>query len=183
MKKQKLQALATMTMISVALSSFMACNDSASPVAPSRVPAAMTTGTTMTSQATTSEAIAAMERTIQDEYHAENIYLRVLEDFGEVRPFTNVVRAEQRHSEAIAGLFLNRGLDVPASRWNLGNVPRFDSLSAACSAAVQAERENIAMYDSFLVMALPADVQNVFTNNRRASLEKHMPAFELCAGN
>jgi hypothetical protein len=123
-----------------------------------------------------------MERAIEDEYHAEAIYLKVTEDFGNVWPFSNIVRAEQRHSEAVAGLFLNRGMAVPTSRWNLGNVPRFDSLAEACAAAVQAEKDNITLYDTFLAMALPADVQNVFSNNRRASLENHLPAFELCDG-
>jgi hypothetical protein len=124
-----------------------------------------------------------MEHAIQDEYHAEATYSRILADFGEVWPFANIVKAERRHAAAVARLFTNRGLGLPDSQWNLDNVPRFNSLPEACTAAAQAERDNIALYDEFLKMSLPRDVQNVFTNNRRASLEAHLPAFENCAGN
>ena len=137
-------------------------------------------GTGIGTQGTTAEVLAAMALTLQDEYHAENIYQRVLADFGQVFPFSRIVNAEQRHSAAIARLYRNRSLEVPTSDWNLGNVPRFDSVQAACAAAVQAEIDNIALYDTFLDMELPTDVRNVFTNNRAASLHNHLPAFEAC---
>jgi hypothetical protein len=131
-------------------------------------------------QDTTEELLAAMELAIQDEYHAENVYLRVLSDFGNVFPFSRIVNAEQRHSAAIARLYGNRNLEAPESEWNLENVPRFGSIQEACAAAAQAEIDNIALYDSYLDWELPADVRNVFTNNRAASLNNHLPAFEAC---
>lgn len=130
--------------------------------------------------ATDAAVIEMIEADIQDEYHAEAIYEGVLLDFGEVRPFANVVHAEVRHSESLARLFVARGLPVPASGWNVENVPRFGTLSAACSAAVEAERANIALYDAQLVHDLPRDVRNVLENNRAASIEAHLPAFERC---
>ena len=57
---------------------------------------------------------------------------------------------------------------------------RFATVTAACAAGVVAEQENIAMYDRLLLTELPNDVRNVFTNNRRASLDRHLPAFESC---
>jgi hypothetical protein len=118
--------------------------------------------------------------TIQDEFHAEATYARVLAEHGSVFPFVNIVRAEQRHSEAIARLFTSRGLQVPSSVWTVDNVPSFSSVQAACAAAVQAEIDNIALYDQYLALALPADVQTVFTSNRAASLNNHLPAFNAC---
>jgi hypothetical protein len=44
-----------------------------------------------------------------------------------------------------------------------------------------AERENIAMYDDLLRGDLPADVRQVFSNNRSASVTNHLPAFERCS--
>ena len=137
-------------------------------------------GTGVVTQGTTSEVLAAMALTLQDEYHAENTYRRVLADFGQVFPFSRIVNAEQRHSAAIAGLYRNRSLEVPTSEWNLGNVPRFESIREACTAAAQAEIDNIALYDTYLELELPTDVRNVFTNNRAASLHNHLPAFEAC---
>jgi len=137
-------------------------------------------GSGVGTQDTSGEILAAMALGIQDEYHAENVYRRVLADFGQVFPFSRIVNAEQRHAAAIAGLYRNRSLDVPTSEWNLNNVPRFDSIQKACAAAAQAEIDNIALYDRFLELELPTDVRNVFTNNRAASLRNHLPAFEAC---
>ncbi len=126
------------------------------------------------------DELAAMNSAIQDEYHAEAVYLGVLADFGEVLPFYNIVFAEQRHSETIASLFVRRGLDVPSSDHTVDNVPRFDSVPAACAVAVEAEVANIEMYDLLLEGDLAADVRRVFQNNRRASLDHHLLAFEAC---
>ncbi len=135
---------------------------------------------TGSSGALSDEVLDAMNLSIQDEYHAEFVYARVMADFGNVQPFANIINAEQRHSEVVGKLFTNHDLPVPASEWNLGNVPSFGTLPAACAAAVEAEIANIALYDEFLTMDLPQDVRNVFTNIRAASLEKHLPAFEAC---
>ncbi len=112
----------------------------------------------------------------------DRVYLGVLADFGGVMPFYNVVHAEERHSRSIARLYETRGLAAPSSQWNLDDVPRFTSLVEACAAAVEAEVSNIELYDRFLQMELPFDVEQVFENNRRASLENHLPAFRSCAG-
>lgn len=123
---------------------------------------------------------AVLDSAWQDERRAEALYLRVLADYGNVLPFFNIVIAEQRHSTAIEGALGRRGLPLPTSPWTLDNVPRFATVAAACAAGVTAEQENIALYDRWLVRALPADVQQVFSANRRASIERHLPAFERC---
>ena len=90
--------------ITVTLASFgIACSDSTAPTSPIVV-SDTTTATTMSSQLASNEIVSAMERAIQDEYHAEATYERVLADFGKVWPFANIVGAEQRHSAAVAGL-------------------------------------------------------------------------------
>ncbi len=125
--------------------------------------------------------LAILNADIQDEYRAEAIYRGVLLDFGaETRPFANIVVAEQWHAKSVAGLFSTRGLPVPASLWSPANVPRFTTLRAACAAAVQAEVENIALYDSQLGASLPNDVLQVIQSNRAASVNNHLPAFQRC---
>jgi hypothetical protein len=124
--------------------------------------------------------LEAMNLALQDEYHAELTYLKVVDTFGEVQPFYSILFAEQRHSEAIVQLFTNHGLAVPASNWNLANAPAFGSLTEACAAGVAAELANIALYDELLTRDLPQDVRNVFTNVRAASRDKHLPAFQTC---
>jgi len=146
-------------------------DDSSSPTAPPPI----TPTTTLTAA-----ALGAMTTAIQDEYHAEKIYARVIQDFGDIGPFVNVINAEMRHSASLAALFVSRAMAVPASEWTVNNVPRFASVAEACGAAVGAELANIAIYDDFLALELPADVRLVFENNRIASLQNHLPAFQRC---
>lgn len=129
----------------------------------------------------TSEALSAMESGIQDEYRAESIYEGVILDFGPILPFTAIIRAEVRHSSSSGQLFSNRGLTIPVSEASASTVPRFSTVREACAAAVVAERENIALYDQLLNRVLPSDVRQVFSNNRRASLDNHLPAFLACS--
>jgi len=163
-----------------------ACGGAGSPTIPSPVPVTLAAGpgpTSTTAAAPLSAAVLqAMESTLQDEYHAEAIYRGVIEDFGAIWPFANIVRAEVQHAASIVQLFDNRGLEPPANLWGTHNVPRFDSVGAACAAAAQAEVDNVAIYDGPLALALPNDVRNVFQNNRDASLYNHLPAFQSCAG-
>ncbi|MGD9904821.1 MAG: DUF2202 domain-containing protein [Vicinamibacterales bacterium] len=125
--------------------------------------------------------VALLTRAIQDEYRAEATYQGVIDDFGAVLPFVNVLTAEERHSAAIGRLFTSRGLAAPVSTSTPASVAHFASVTAACAAGVDAERLNIAMYDDLLRADLPADVRQVFSNNRSASLVNHLPAFERCA--
>jgi hypothetical protein len=127
------------------------------------------------------EILVAMEEAIQDEYRAELIYLQVVDDFGPVLPFSNILYAEGRHSEAIARLYVARGLSVPASRWTPAEIPGFPSVSEACRAGVEAEIANAEIYERYFELDLPADVRQVFESNRAASLNNHLPAFERCS--
>ena len=149
---------------------------SSSPTAPG--PATGMTGTTWT---LSPGARAALERGLQDEYKAEMTYQGVVDDLGAPIPFVGVLGSEQRHAAAIAQMFTRRGLPVPANAWTPDRVPRFATVPAACAAAAAGERETVAMYDELLRLDLPADVRQVFTNVRYASLSNHLPAFEWCA--
>jgi hypothetical protein len=147
-----------------------ACDSSRFPVAPTPVTVVVT-----------SDLLAALDLGIQDEYRAEAIYQGVANDFGPVLPFTAVLTAEVRHSTSIGQLYTKRGLPVPASQSTVSTVPHFATVRQACAAGVVAERANIAVYDRLLAGELPDDVRQVFSNNRRASLDNHLPAFVACS--
>lgn len=137
--------------------------------------------TAPTAEAEDQDILEAMEIAIQDEFRAELIYEKVVDDFGSVRPFANIVNAEVRHSDALAWLYTIRGLPVPESRWLPSDIPGFSSIPDACAAGVAAEIDNAEIYDRYLGLPLPPDVRTVFDSNRRASLENHLPAFERCS--
>ncbi|MFO8024398.1 ferritin-like domain-containing protein [Thiohalophilus sp.] len=117
---------------------------------------------------------------IEDEYKARATYRRVLEEFGDVRPFSNIVEAEQRHIDALLVLFEEYGLHIPGDSW-ADRVETPTTLLAACQAGVAAEIDNAAMYDRLLAASsdYPA-VQRVLCNLQRASRENHLPAFQRC---
>ena len=126
------------------------------------------------------EVQAAMAEALQAEYQAYFTYSGVVEDFEPDFPFSVIRDAEESHYTAILNLYDRRGLQAPQSQWDLGNVPRYATLAAACDAALAEEFEMIAMYDRLLGLALPEDVARVFGNLLRASEERHVPAFQRC---
>ncbi len=127
------------------------------------------------------DVIAALEAGIMDEYHAYATYAAVIEQFGAVRPFTNIINSERMHIDALAFLFERYGLDVPQAP--VVDTPQFASVQDACAAAVAAEVANFGLYDQWLatVQAYP-DLVQVFQALRDASEFQHLPAFEICAG-
>lgn len=128
----------------------------------------------------TSGEVADLLAALDDEYKARATYVQVLADFGNVRPFANVVEAEQRHIDALARLFDRYGLDVPTDPWP-GRVPRYASLSEACRTGVEAEIDNAALYDRLLAGTTRDDLLDTYRNLQRASQENHLPAFQRCA--
>ncbi len=119
----------------------------------------------------------AMELAIEDEYKARAIYAQVIADFGQVRPFSNIIHAETQHIQALAGLFQKYGLPVPRET-SRGKTPTFRSLKDAAAGAVRAEIENAALYDDIMKTIDKPDVLRVFEALQRASLQNHLPAFQ-----
>lgn len=112
---------------------------------------------------------------IQDEYLARAEYYEVIDRFGDVRPFSNIVKAEETHVGMLVPLFEKYGIEVPEDTY-ASHVVVPDDLKTAFEIGVQAEIDNIAMYESFLARDLPADVRDAFQRLKDAS-ENHLRAF------
>jgi len=112
---------------------------------------------------------------IQDEYLARAEYYEVIDRLGSVRPFTNIVKAEETHVGMLVPLFEKYGIEVPEDTY-ASHVVVPDDLKTAFEIGVQAEIDNIAMYESFLARDLPADVRDAFQRLKDAS-ENHLRAF------
>ena len=125
--------------------------------------------------------INALLEALDDEYHAWTTYDQVIADFGDSPPFSNIHEAEGRHIEALLSLFARYGLAVPENPWP-GRVARYASRQEACEAAVAAEIANGEMYDRLLEATQRADILTVLRNLQEASQQRHLPAFQRCAG-
>jgi hypothetical protein len=119
---------------------------------------------------------AALHEALDDEFKAWTIYEQVIHDFGPTRPFINIVESEARHIAALRTLFERYGVTVPGNPW-ADRVPRFASTREACQAGVEAEVENAALYERLMRSTDREDILVVFENLRRASQERHLPAF------
>jgi hypothetical protein len=113
---------------------------------------------------------------IEDEFMAKYEYEKIIEEFGSQKPFSNIVKSEEQHIEKLIPLFESYNIDVPddnAAEHVL--IPK--SILEAGEIGVQAEIDNIAMYEAFLKTDLPDDVKEVFIDLRDAS-KNHLKSFE-----
>ncbi len=118
---------------------------------------------------------------INDEYKARATYKKVIEHYGDVRPFTNIVEAEGRHVSALLLLFEKYGVEVPEDTWD-SRVEEPQNIIEACKVGVEAEIENVKMYDRLLAFTADyTDIKETFVELQHASKERHLPAFERCA--
>lgn len=127
-------------------------------------------------------ALTAAEKTalnsaIQDEYKARATYNKILDTFGEVMPFANIVNAEERHVEALAYLHERYGVEVPEDGW-AEKIPAYATLKDAAEAAVQAEVDNGALYHELMKTVGNVEMTNVFKALQFATMEHHLPAFQ-----
>jgi hypothetical protein len=126
------------------------------------------------------QEVEALLKALNDEYHAWAVYEQVVQDFGQVKPFVNIQRSEEKHIAALLRLFDKYDVPVPENVW-IGNVPSFDNVQDACAAGVDAEIANVALYDEIFSTTDRDDILTVYEALQRASQDSHLPAFERCA--
>lgn len=112
---------------------------------------------------------------IQDEYTALAEYNLIMNTYGNIRPFSNIARAETTHISLLEPLFEIYDIEIPVNESSQIVVLPV-SLTEAYKAGVDAEVLNITMYESFLKEDLPSDVASVFESLKNAS-ENHLRAF------
>ena len=116
---------------------------------------------------------------IQDEYRARAEYELIIEEMDGGRPFTNIIKSEETHIALLKPLFEARGIEVPKDD-AADHIVLPESIDVALEIGVQAEIDNIAMYEKFLGQDLPEDVEGVFLRLKNAS-ENHLQAFKNAA--
>ncbi|UCZ53883.1 DUF2202 domain-containing protein [Bacillus shivajii] len=117
----------------------------------------------------------ALVYALQDEYLAQARYDAVIDKFGEVRPFMKIKESEKHHIHSLLPLFKMFKTKVPeddAKKY----VTAPETLKEAYQDGVEAEIENIDMYERFLeIKDLPEEARAVFQKLSDAS-RKHLEA-------
>ncbi len=121
----------------------------------------------------------ALRIALYDEYHARAVYTKVVQAFGFVPPFSNIVQAEERHIGALLPLFAKYGVEPVIDDWADKVAPE-PTFTENCEVGVAAEIENIKMYDNLIPYAEMPDVLDVFYRVQAASYNNHLPAFRQC---
>lgn len=125
------------------------------------------------------KTITFLKDALADERKARATYEAVIEKFGSVRPFINIIRAEEQHIAMLKALFDKYGVDIPDDTTKVAALP--DSLGSVCQIGVDAEIANDELYQRMIPQVAQEDIKAVFTSLAAASLQMHLPAFQRCA--
>lgn len=125
------------------------------------------------------EEIEGLLLALNDEYLAWATYDQINKDFNNPRPFINIQQAEARHAERLKTVFKTYNLPVPENKW-IGDVPKFETVTEACKAGVEAEIANRNLYKRLFETTTREDILIVYRALQRASEENHLPAFQRC---
>jgi hypothetical protein len=116
------------------------------------------------------------------EYAAAASYQAVLDKYGQVEPYATIYQAELRHINALVRQLQNQGEPVPSNPYT-GKIIAPKDLVTAAEAWAEGEILNVELYDDLIAKTDNSNLLRVLGNLRRASLESHLPAFELAAEN
>jgi hypothetical protein len=116
------------------------------------------------------------------EYAALASYQAVLDEYGDVEPYATIMAAEARHADALIRQLDRLGVVAPENPY-LGEIAAPADLQTAAAAWAEGEILNVELYDQLIADAESEHVIKVFNNLRSASLDSHLPAFELAAEN
>ena len=143
-----------------------------------RSPQANTEAMTMTTTLSEQEA-ADLAAAIQEEYTAMNTYQAIMNELGEIQPFSRIARSEQQHVNALIRVAERFGVEVPENAGEVADI-EWSTLEEACQLGVTFEQIDADLYDEILPNTTNPMLIRVYTNLQRASLNNHLPAFEAC---
>lgn len=121
----------------------------------------------------------ALQRAFDDELKAYATYSTVVETYGAVFPFVNIVQAEQTHQNALIAVAEARDITLVRNEPESITLPK--TVQECCELGVAAEIQNIQLYDELLLSVSEyPEVQDLFYRLQAASYNKHLPAFRKC---
>jgi len=118
---------------------------------------------------------ATLDILLMDEFKARAEYEAIVDEFGLVSPYTQLIQAETKHIQSLERIYDAFGFAIPADTGK-DFVVLPTSLDASYQIGITAETNNIALYETYLLTDLPASIERVFTNLQRAS-ENHLATF------
>lgn len=116
---------------------------------------------------------------VYDEMQAYETYSAILENLGDIEPFSSIKKAEAVHYSVLISLLEKYEIEVPLNDWsNKLTVPK--TYIECCEVGVATEIVNIKMYDDLLKYIQEEDVKDVLYRLQAASYNNHLPLFRNC---
>lgn len=115
------------------------------------------------------------------EYAAYATYDAIVQKYGQVEPYSTILRSEQMHINALTRQLQRYGLSVPANPYQ-GKITLPGDLKSIANAEAQTEIDNADLYTRLMAQAGgDAQLQRVFTNLQSASRDVHLVLFKKAA--
>jgi rubrerythrin len=92
---------------------------------------------------------AMLTYAMQDEYLARKEYELIMDKYGEQKPFSNIIKAEEEHISMLTELFNEYKIYIPEDK-SKDYIVVPNTLNESYEAGIKAEIENIDMYERFL---------------------------------
>lgn len=117
---------------------------------------------------------------VYEEFKAYEICRKVIETFGNVQPFSNIIQAEVTHINALEPLLIKYNVPAPINDcYDKIELP--NTLLECCELGVATEIKNIQMYDNLVsYMDQYPDVKDLLFQLQAASYNNHLPAYRKC---
>lgn len=127
----------------------------------------------------TTVEVEGLQAAIVEEYMAYNTYAAIIDEYGQVAPFSRIVNAEQKHASALIRLADYYSVEVPENEGKTFDFT-YTTLAEACQVGVEIETLDAADLQKLISETENPNLIKVYTNLMKASLEKHLVAFEAC---
>ncbi len=179
MTSQARRSLAVVSVIVSVLAAGCGSSSSTASSAQSSASTAQSSASTSVSASTSTTVLAtALTAAYRSETAAQATYRNVVDRLGRIRPFVNVLDAEQQHVATVRSLMVAHGVPVPAAAPGTASP---GTIALACDLGVRTEQNVISLYDRYLpqISAYP-DLVRVFDSLRSVSAGSHLPAFQRC---
>lgn len=153
----------------------------------------ITTFIIATLTAPTLDMKALLTEGLKEEYMAHATYAAINVKFGNKRPFSNIVRAEEKHKQVFIKLFEARKFEIPKDTYVQGksestddynkrlNIP--ETWKGALELGLKIENEDVKFLgDALKSPDLPQDVKASFEQLLKVSRDNHADAFKRSLG-
>ena len=119
----------------------------------------------------------ALDSALRSKYRTCALYRMVLQAFGPVQPFKDLLKLEEKYRLVLNGLARRYAHTGPADEWE-GRIAIPVSFVEACEEAIQLERENDRLYGALLERTADPALHRLLTRMRNVSQITHRPSFK-----